>query len=140
VIIRFAQINDASPIADLIANLDHHLSEAEIRSNLEQLARECLPQLVAEVDGRIVGLLGLDRMVPVYRPKPVARMTILIVAEAHRGKGIGRALVDRAVAIACDWGCGIIEVTTNERLIDAHAFYRSLGWDQTSKRFALRLD
>lgn len=139
-IIRSARLDDAEQISELIKGLDYQLSAEQVRSNIERLDRDGLPQLVAEVDGRIVGLLGLDRMEPLYRAKPVARMTILIVAESERGKGVGRALVDSAIAIAREWGCGMIEVTSNERLIDAHTYYRHLGFEQTSKRFALMLD
>jgi len=79
-------------------------------------------------------------MEPLYRAKPVARMTILIVADTDRGRGIGRQLVEQAVAIAREWGCGMIEVTSNDRLEAAHDFYKALGWEKTSKRFALTLD
>lgn len=138
--IREAGAHDAEQIAALVAGLGHHLSADAVRSNLSRLATDSLPQLVAEQGGRIVGLLGMDRMDPVYRPKPVGRITILIVAEDRRGSGVGRALVDRAIAIARDWGCGMIEVSSNHRLEDALAYYRHLGFDDTSRRFALRLD
>jgi len=138
--IRNAAPDDAGQLADLIEGLDHHLTPEQLRANLERLEADGLPQLVAEEDGRIVGLLGMDRMEPLYRPKPVARMTILIVADSERGRGIGRQLVNHAVAIAKGWGCGMIEVTSNDRLEAAHDFYRALGWKKTSKRFALMLD
>ncbi len=140
VAIRPAVTEDSAAIAELVAGLGHLITRNDVRVNLDQLAREGLPQLVAEKDGMVIGLVGLDRMTPVYRPKPVARLTILIVADDFRGKGIGRALLDRAIEVAREWGCGMIEVTSNERLADAHAYYRQMGFEQTSRRFALRLD
>lgn len=140
VIIRPACSDDAPQIAGLVTGLDHHLSADQVRSNLKRLDRDGLPQLVAEDGDRIVGLLGLDRMDPLYRPRPVGRITILIVADDRRGEGIGRQLIERAIEIAREWGCGMIEVTSNDRLTDAHDYYLHLEFEQTSKRFARILD
>ncbi|MEO6433175.1 MAG: GNAT family N-acetyltransferase [Sphingomicrobium sp.] len=138
--VRAARLGDEAAIEALVAELDHRISADQVRRNLDALDRDGLPQLVADLDGRIVGLAGLDRMTALYRIRPVGRITILVVAADMRGRGIGRLLVETAVDTARNWGCGMIEVTSNERLQDAHAYYRHLGFEQTSRRFALTLD
>lgn len=138
--IRHARPEDADDLIALIGDLGHRFELPDLRDNLARLIDERPPQLVAEKDGRIVGLLGMDRMYPVYRSRPVARITILVVAEPMRGCGVGQTLVKHSVEIARKWGCEMIEVTSNDRLTDAHGFYLHLGFSQTSRRFALGVD
>ncbi len=138
--IRDARAADAEAIVDLIADLGHSMTAALARERIDRLPRSDCPQLVATVDGQVIGLCGLHIMVAVHRPRPVGRLTILEVSEEFRGQGIGRALVAAAEKRLRDAGCGMIEVTSNERLVGAHDFYRHLGFEHTSKRFVRKLN
>jgi GNAT superfamily N-acetyltransferase len=80
-------------------------------------------------------MLTLHRTQVLHRPKPVGRITALVVDPSVRGQGIGRALVAAAEDALASAGCGVIEVTTNAARSDAHAFYRRLGYDQSSVKF-----
>jgi GNAT superfamily N-acetyltransferase len=136
--IREARGTDGEAIAALISDLGHTMAADGVRDRINSSLTGG-PQLVATDDGRVIGLCGLHIMTVIYRPRPVGRITILEVAEEHRGQGVGRALVAEAEHRLRDAGCGMIELTSNERLVDAHEFYLRLGFDQTSKRFARQL-
>jgi GNAT superfamily N-acetyltransferase len=136
--IREACEADGEAIAGLISDLGHTMTADGVRERINSNLTGG-PQLVATDEGRVIGLCGLHIMTVIHRPKPVGRITILEVAREHRGQGVGRALVAEAEHRLRDAGCGMIELTSNERLVDAHEFYLRLGFDQTSKRFARQL-
>ncbi|MFC9999832.1 GNAT family N-acetyltransferase [Nocardia sp. NPDC127526] len=54
--------------------------------------------LVAELDGRVVGYLRLVQPIPVPSAAHVRQIQGLVVDESVRGRGIGRALLERALA------------------------------------------
>ncbi len=134
--LRAARPGDAAALASLIRLLDHKVDEKGVRKRVAALARDKLAPLVATLDKQVVGLCGIHRMTAVHRDQPVGRVTILVVAEQARGRGIGRKLLHEAEAQLRASGCRLIEVTSNDRLSQAHAFYRHMGYERTSIRFA----
>jgi len=84
-------------------------------------------------------MCGLSAMVTVHRDAPVGRISVMIVAQAHRGRGIGAMLIAEAEKRLAALGCKILEVTSNVRRERAHQFYEKLGYERTSYRFMKRL-
>jgi len=137
--IRDAQLADAPRLTELIIELGHPIEEAQVRANLELLSERSLLPLVATVDGAVVAMCGLSAMVTVHRDAPVGRISVMIVAQAHRGRGIGAMLIAEAEKRLAALGCKILEVTSNVRRERAHQFYEKLGYERTSYRFMKRL-
>ena len=132
--IREAEARDIPALAALIRALGYEVDEEGVGTRLDHLSAQGRPTLVAETD-RIVGCVTLGITPVLHRPRPVGRITMLVVEEAMRGGGIGRLLVEAAEDRLRDSGCGLIEVTSNLRRTDAHAFYQRLGFERTSYRF-----
>ena len=137
--IRDSKPGDAPDLAKLMKLLGHDVDAKGVRRRLSALAKQKLPQLVATLDKKVVGLAGVHAMTAIHRDKPVGRITILVVAEEVRGQGIGRMLVEASEKLLRRFGCGMVEVTSNDRLAKAHAFYRHMGYELTSIRFMKKL-
>jgi GNAT superfamily N-acetyltransferase len=73
------------------------------------------------------------------RDAPVARIGALVVDEALRGQGVGRALVEAVELEARLRGCELLYLTTSERRDDARAFYERLSFEPTGRRYSRTL-
>jgi ribosomal protein S18 acetylase RimI-like enzyme len=137
--VRAAGPGDAPTLTELIRFLGHEIDEKTMRKNIAQLAKAGEAPLVATLDKAVIGLCGIHRMVTIHRPATVGRITVLVVAEHAQDKGIGRLLVEEAERLLKQADCQIVEVTSNDRLGAAHAFYRHMGYERTSIRFMKKL-
>lgn len=137
--IRDAKPSDAARLAELITYLGHEIDKKSVRKNLAKLKKDGETPLVAMLGNEVVGLCGVSARVVIHRDAPIGRISPLVVAEQAQGRGIGRMLVESAEAWMRKKGCKIVEVTSNDRRAEAHAFYRHMGFERTSIRFAKSL-
>jgi GNAT superfamily N-acetyltransferase len=137
--LRDARPSDAARLVELIHELGHEVTVKQVRNNLAALKKLGETPIVATLGMEVVGLVGVHRMVTVHRPAPVGRIPVLIVAKEARGLNLGRMLVEAVEQWCRKQGCQLIEVTSNDRRAEAHAFYRHLGYERTSIRFFKKL-
>jgi GNAT superfamily N-acetyltransferase len=134
--IREAGADDASVVAALLGELGYEMSADTAAERLAALSGSTGERVLLAFDGSAPsGLVAVHVAEMLHRPKPVARVTALVVAQCARGRGVGRVLLDHAVAFARERGCGLIELTSALYREDAHAFYRANGWASTAQRF-----
>ena len=62
------------------------------------------------------------------------------VHESHRGKGVGRRLIQEAVCRAEEKGCRLIQLTTDKKRPGALRFYESLGFIASHEGLKLHLN
>jgi GNAT superfamily N-acetyltransferase len=107
---------------------------------MERLAASDADRVViAHEDGGVVGLAVLHTSLSVEYDEPAAKLSAIVVDEASRGRGVGRALAEAIEAEARARGCCILFLTTAERRADAHAFYSRLGFEHTGRRYVKEL-
>lgn len=134
--VRHATSNDAAALERLIGQLGYSERAADIAARLAAMIEAGRVVLVAEIEGRVVGCLSTSIMPVLHRPKPVGRISMMVVEEGLRGQGIGAQLVRAAEEWLVEQGCGLIEVTSNAKRTEAHRFCEKLGYEKTSVRLA----
>jgi uncharacterized damage-inducible protein DinB/GNAT superfamily N-acetyltransferase len=93
---------------------------------------------VAELDAEIIGtfaLLVMDNLAHLGAPSAVVED--VAVDPAHRGRGIGQAMMAHALSVCRDKGCYKVALSSNLKRERAHAFYDSLGFERHGYSFRL---
>ncbi|MGD8276557.1 MAG: GNAT family N-acetyltransferase [Gemmatimonadota bacterium] len=127
---------DEPAVARLLTELGLPTEAAAVRARLDTFGGDPRAHvLVAEQAERVIGVLGLHRVPLFHRVGDLARITVLVVADGHRGRGIGRSLVEAAERIAREARCWRVEVTSAMYLAPAHGFYERLGFAEKRRRF-----
>jgi ribosomal protein S18 acetylase RimI-like enzyme len=95
---------------------------------------------VAEDDGRVVGCLQITFLPGLsHRGAWRGQVESVRVASDQRGTGLGRAMLDWAVAQCRARGCAMVQLTTDKSRADARRFYESLGFTASHEGMKLRL-
>ena len=137
--IRDARVADADEIARLLDQLGYPSAVGAVAARLERLAIVGDRVVVAELEGHVVGLAHLHVTPALERDRPAAKIGALVVDETHRGRGVGRALVEAVEQEARTRGCELLFLTTAASRDEAHVFYERLGFEQTGRRYGRTL-
>ena len=127
--IRPATRADVGELLRLIRSLAiyeklEHMAEGTEPMLAEALfgARPAAEAIVAERGGRAVGFALFFTTFSTFLCRPGLYLEDLFVEPAHRGHGIGKALLARLASLAAERGCGRLE-------------WRVLDWNEPSIRF-----
>jgi GNAT superfamily N-acetyltransferase len=101
-------------------------TEARLRDSLFG-PRPCAEVLIAEVDGRAAGFALFFHNYSTFLARPGIYLEDLFVRPAYRGRGTGKALLQRVAALALERHCGRLEWSVLDWNRPAIEFYRSVG-------------
>jgi GNAT superfamily N-acetyltransferase len=96
---------------------------------------------VAEADGAIVGtfaLLIMDNLGHLGTPSGVVEDVIVLASEQRRG--IGRQMMEFAIARCRARGCYKVALSSNLKREAAHQFYESIGFERHGYSFRVLLE
>lgn len=91
---------------------------------------------VAEENGKIVGLIAMVVCLAIGHPSRYAKINGLGALPEHRGKGIGRTLIEKAEEFAKANGATYLGLASGLQRETAHAFYEHMGCQKTSYWFS----
>ncbi|MFB3118011.1 MAG: N-acetyltransferase family protein [Myxococcota bacterium] len=141
---RSAHPRDLDRVAALWIELaEHHASsdplfalrpgaDAEIQRLLAAILRDPDAAIfVCERDGVLLGFctVRIDRAPPIQVEVQRAEITDLTVRARERRRGVGRALVERALVWVEERGVERCEVRVASRNAEGQRFWRSIGFD-----------
>lgn len=136
--VRPAEERDIDSLVNLLLALfsieeDFSFDEARQRAGLTMMLdneRGCL--LVAEDDGRIVGMCSGQITVSTAEGGPALLVEDVVVHADWQRKGIGRQLMDSIGAWASARGIGRLQLLADRGNKPALDFYDRLGWQPTA--------
>jgi GNAT superfamily N-acetyltransferase len=137
--VRAATPGDIHPLIGLLSQLhpEHPANSRTARHVLEAvLQQHGRPALLAQADEEVITTADL-LLVPnlTHRARPWAIVENLVVDEAARGQGAGRALIDEIVARAERARCYMIQLLSLNHRTAASAFYRHHGFQPVAQGF-----
>lgn len=106
-------------------------TESRIRATLFG-ANRCAEALIAELDGQPVGFGIFFQTYSTFLARPGLYLEDLFVQPAHRGKGIGKALLASVAQVAIERGCARLDWAVLDWNSPAWMFYEALGAEPKS--------
>ena len=142
VTVRKAAVRDIPRILELYEELTEKkqdISPAKAKQVFKQINDISAGKfLVAEKDGEVLGTLSIQ-VIPnlSHNGTPYAIIENVVVDKRFHKQGIGRQLIENALAFARGDGCYKVQLLSMKKRLDAHQFYRTLGFEDSALGFRL---
>ncbi len=138
--IRKAEQSDAAAVKGLLEELENRLFDQAIFTRIytEYLHTPLTLMYVAiQNENEIIGFISCKGQSLLHHEGLVFEIQELIVTAAHQGKGVGRELVAALKPELTLLGAKSLEVTSNKKRKEAHAFYQSVGFLNSHEKFTI---
>jgi len=137
-LIRSARQEDCRDIAHLCGQMGYPTAPEDVARRLRHILQfEHGALFVAEIEGGVVGWIQVVTY-PLPEMDLHAELGGLVVNEAHRGQGVGSALMVRAEEWARTQGCLEVRIRSNIIRKRAHKFYKQAGYESIKTQYTFR--
>lgn len=138
--IRRMTVEDILTSRELLLQLGYPLDRGELERRYASVAETKDHALfVAEDGGCIIAMCHVYARPALDKP-PEAVVQALVVDNASRGRGVGRAMMTAAEVWASDHGFTSVALASSVVRLEAHAFYEGIGYQQTATSHLFRKD
>lgn len=138
--IRQVTLNDSVSIAELSLQLGYPSSANEIRKRLIELVNDkdnCT--FAAVIDGKVVGWIHAYYAIRI-ESAPFVEIGGLVIDENYRGRHIGEKLVTVVTNWARMKGVKTLRIRSNTQRLQAHQFYRHIGFKEIKEQKIFTFD
>ena len=138
--IRQSLESDAAAVKALLEELEGRAFDEDIFARIysEYLEAPLTLIFVATLEeGEITGFISCKGQSLLHHEGLVFEIQELVVTAAHQRKGLGRKLIAALESDLENLGAKSLEVTSNKRRKEAHAFYESVGFLNSHEKFTI---
>lgn len=135
--IESAKSDDVPKIRQLLLDLIEAIDDSEefdVESAMDNCRHMIDDQnsyiLLARLGEDIVGLINFTTRKTILHRAPSSLIDELVVTKVHRGKGIGKQLIEAAIEKSRELGCCEVEVSTEKTNEKARTFYKTCQFDE----------
>lgn len=138
--IRKIQIQDLDFVYKSICELENEVFDFETFKAIfiENISNPNYLYLIAESENESLGFITFHIQNLLHHCGLVGEIQEFFIAKNHRGKGVGRKLIDGIVRYSEQNNLKSIEVTTNKKRVENVAIYESLGFTLSHNKFTIR--
>jgi len=138
--IRAADASDSPGVKLLLEELEGRTFDQDIFTRIYAEYLEAPLTLIfvaTQEEGEIIGFISCKGQSLLHHEGLVFEIQELVVTAANQGKGLGRKLVAALKPDLEKLGAISLEVTSNKRRKEAHAFYQSVGFLNSHEKFTI---
>lgn len=138
--IRKIQIQDLDFVCKSICELENEVFDFETFKKIfeENISNPNHLYLIAESENENLGFITFHVQNLLHHCGLVGEIQEFFIAKNHRGKGVGRKLVDEIIEYSEQNNLKSIEVTTNKKRVENVAIYENLGFTLTHNKFTIK--
>lgn len=137
--IRKIQKKDLDFIYKAICELENEVLDFEVFESIfnENISNPKNLYLIAENEKEGLGFISFHTQNLLHHCGLVGEIQEFFIHQNHRGKGVGRLLINEIKNFAAQNDLKSIEVTTNKKRIENVAIYENLGFGLTHNKFTI---
>jgi GNAT superfamily N-acetyltransferase len=134
--IRVAKIEDSTQLEQLIIQLGYFASAESVATRILEIGKDQnqIIYVSIEIGGEIIGWVHALK-VRYLESEPFVEIGGLVVDINHRGKGIGKALMQAVERWAISQKLHEIRLRSNIIRSEAHIFYQKIGYQNIKTQY-----
>jgi ribosomal protein S18 acetylase RimI-like enzyme len=139
ILVRIGGLPDAATLSELLYEFNGEVLPPDQFARRMEQVKGLETVFLGDVEGMPAGLLILRTAPTLSMAEDWAEITEMYVRPPFRRRGVGRALVERAVGHARYRGCTEVHLLTDATNVAAQSFYQAVGFRQDSWEMRLEI-